>query len=59
MRNHFNLSIALLAYLYGVPQIPSSIINLDFIMEELFEGGNIEDLVGGGLGSIDDELQIS
>ena len=57
MRNHFNFSIALLADLYGVAQISNAIVDLDLIMQEFLEGGNIEDLVGGGLGSIDDELR--
>ena len=58
MCNDLNLSVALLAYLYGIPQIANAIIDLYFIVQELLEGRDIEDLVGGGLGGIDDELYI-
>ena len=58
MRNDFNLPIALLANLHGVPKIPGTVVNLDLVMEEFLKGGNIENLIGGGLGSIDYELRI-
>ena len=45
MGNDFNLAIALLAYLYRIAQIPYTIVHFDFVVEELFERGNIEDLV--------------
>ena len=56
MRNDLNLPITLLADLYGIPQIPNTIVDLDLIMQELLEGRDIENFVGGGLRGIDDKL---
>ena len=45
MCDNLNLSLALLANLYCVVQITNTIVNLDFVVQELFEGGNVEDLI--------------
>lgn len=55
--NDLDLPLTLLANLYGVAQIPHAIVDLDLVVEELLESGNVEDLVRGGLGGVDDELQ--
>jgi hypothetical protein len=39
-----------------VTQVADAALDLDAVVEELLEGGDIEDLVGGGLRSIDDVL---
>lgn len=56
MGNNFNLPITLLADLHHISKIPYSVIDLDLIVQELFEGGNIEDFIAGGLTCIDDKL---
>jgi len=56
VRDHLNLPISNLADLNNIAQVPHSVINLDLVVEELFEGGDIEDLVRGGLRSVDYEL---
>ena len=57
MRNHFYLSIALLRDHNRVAQVARSTIDLDTVVQELFECGDVEDLIVGGLGGVDDELQ--
>lgn len=39
-----------------VAQVVGAALNLDVVLEELLEGGDIEDLVAGRLRSVDDEL---
>ena len=56
MRNDFYLRIALLRNLYNVAKVANASIDLDFVVEELFEGGDVEDLVARGLGKVDDVL---
>jgi hypothetical protein len=56
MRNHFNIAIASLRDLNGVAEVSYPPIDLDLIMEEFLERRNIEDLVIGGLGGVDDVL---
>jgi len=56
MRNNLNLSIALLADLDGVAEVTGAAVDLYAVMEELFEGGEVEDFVVDGLGGIDHEL---
>jgi hypothetical protein len=55
--NNLDLSIADLGDLYGLAKVTDTAIDLDFILEELLECGNVEDLVGGWLGSVDDKLR--
>jgi hypothetical protein len=38
-------------------EVSDAAVNLDLLVEELLEGRNVEDLVAGGLGSVDDELR--
>jgi len=54
--NDLNLSITDLSDLDDVTQVSNTAVNLDFILEELFESRDVEDLVAGRLGSVDDEL---
>ena len=56
MRNDLDLAIALLADLDRIPQIAHPVIDLDLIVQELFESGDVEDLVRSGLRGVDDEL---
>ena len=56
MCDDLDLSVTLLADLYDVTQIVHSVVDFDLVMEEFFEGRDIEDFIGGGLRSIDDEL---
>ena len=57
MGNDLNLPFTLLANLDGVAQVSYSVVDLDLVVEELLEGGNVENLVGGRLGGVDDELE--
>ena len=54
--NDFNLPFTLLANLDRVAQISYAIVDLDLVVQELLKGRNVEDLVRGGLGGVDDEL---
>lgn len=56
MRNDLNFPIALLADLHCVAEIADSVVDLYLVVQELLESGDVEDLVGCGLGGIDDEL---
>ena len=57
MRNDLNFAITLLAYFYGITKVSYSIVHFNFVMEELFKGRHIEDLVRSGVGGIDNELR--
>jgi hypothetical protein len=39
-----------------ITQVVGAAVNLDVVLEELLEGGDVEDLVAGRLRSVDDEL---
>ena len=54
--NDFDLPFTLLAYLNRVAQIPYAVVDLDLVVQEFLKGRNVKDLVGGGLGGVDDEL---
>lgn len=56
MGNDLNLAIARLGDLDLVAEVADAALNLDLVLEELLEGSNVEDLVGGGLRSVDNEL---
>jgi len=56
MRNNLDLSITLLRDGHGVAEVSNASVNLDLILEEFLEGRDVEDLVAGGLGGVDDEL---
>lgn len=51
-----NLAITGLGNDNAVTEVANAALNLDTVVEELLEGGDIEDLVAGGLRSIDDVL---
>lgn len=57
MRNHLDLPISNLANLNDIAQVPHPVIDFDLVVKEFFEGGDIEDLVRGGLRSVDYELE--
>lgn len=56
MSDNGNFAIGLSADLDSISQIASSVVNLDLVVQELFESTDVEDFVGGGLRSVDDEL---
>lgn len=56
MGNDLNLPFTLLANLDRVAQVAYAVVDLDLVMQELLKGGNVEDLVRGRLGGVDDEL---
>jgi len=58
VRNNLDLSIANLGDLDGISEVSNTAINLDLVLKELLEGGDVEDLVAGGLRSVDDELSF-
>jgi hypothetical protein len=58
VRNNLDLSIANLGDLDGISEVSDTAINLDLVLEELLEGGDVEDLVACGLRGIDDELEF-
>lgn len=57
MGNNLDLAVTLLGDLDGVAEVAGAAINLDAVVEELLEGGDVEDLVADGLRSVDDELR--
>jgi hypothetical protein len=57
VRNDFNLALSLLRDLYSIAKVSDAAINLYLVLEELLESGDIEDLVAGGLRSVDDKLR--
>ena len=59
MSDDLNLAIANLGDDDLVAEVTNAALNLDAVVEELLEGGDIEDLVVGGLRSVDDVLQIT
>jgi len=54
--DNLNLSLANLRDLDGITEVSNTAVDLDLVLEELLEGGDVEDLVAGGLRSVDDEL---
>ena len=56
VRNDFDLALSLLRDLYSITKVSDAAINLYLVLEELLESGDIEDLVAGGLRSVDDKL---
>jgi hypothetical protein len=57
VRNDLDLALSLLANLDDIAKVADTAVNLYLVLEELLEGGDIEDLVACRLRSIDDELQ--
>lgn len=56
MSDDLDLAITGLGNDNAVTEVANTALNLDAVVEELLEGGDIEDLVAGGLRSIDDVL---
>lgn len=56
MGSDLDLTIADLLDRDGVAEVADAAVNLDLVLEEFLEGGGVEDLVAGGLRSVDDEL---
>ena len=57
MSHNLDLAIANLGDLDGVTEVANAALNLDLVVEELLEGRDVEDLVVGGLRSVDHILQ--
>lgn len=57
MGNDLDLAVTLLGDLDGVAEVADTALNLDPLVQELLEGRDIEDLVAGRLGGVDDELR--
>jgi hypothetical protein len=57
VRNDFNLALSLLRDLYSIAKVSDAAINLYLVLEELLESRDVEDLVAGGLRSVDDKLR--
>jgi hypothetical protein len=51
-----DLALALLGDLNDITEVADTAVNLDLVLEELLEGGDVENLVAGWLRSVDDEL---
>ncbi len=56
---NLNLSIAEILDLHDIAEVPDTAVNLDLVLKELLERGDVEDLVAGRLRSVDDELYCS
>jgi len=56
VRSDLNLSITEVLDQHNIPEVADTVVNLDLVLEELLEGGDIEDLVACRLRSVDDEL---
>ena len=57
MGHHLDLAIANLRDVDGIAQVTDAAIDLDLIVEKLFESRQIKDLVADRLGAVDDVLQ--
>jgi hypothetical protein len=53
---NLDLAISNLGDLNDLAEVSDTAINLDLVLEKLLEGGDVEDLVAGGLRGVDDEL---
>jgi hypothetical protein len=56
--NDLDLALASLGDDDVVTEVADTALDLDAVVEELLEGGDIEDLVASGLRSVDDELGV-
>ena len=57
--NDLDLALASLGDDNVVTKVADTALNLDAVVQELLEGGDVEDLVASGLRSVDDELYSS
>jgi hypothetical protein len=55
--NDLDLALALLRDLDDLAEVADAALDLDPLVQELLKGRDIEDLVAGGLRSVDDELR--
>lgn len=58
MRNNLDLAIALVRNRHHISKIAHAPIDFDFLVQEFFKGGDVEDFIGGGLRGIDYELFV-
>lgn len=56
MRNDLDLAITSLGDDDVVAEVADTALDLDAVVQELLEGGDVEDLVARGLRGVDDEL---
>ena len=56
MSDNLDLAITRLGDVDLVTEVTDTALDLDAVVEELLEGRDVEDLVAGGLRSVDDEL---
>ena len=54
---HSQDHVGILRDVDGVAQVTNAAFNLDFVMEKLFKGGQIKDLVTDRLGAVDGVLE--
>lgn len=55
--DNLDLALANLGDLDGLAEVADTALDLDALGKELLEGRDVEDLVAGGLRSVDDELR--
>ena len=58
MRNDLDLAIALVRNRHHISEIAHTPIDFDFLMQELFEGGDVKDFIRCRLGGVDYELFV-
>lgn len=56
MRHHFYLPFPLLGDLHHITEVSDAVVDFYLLVQELLEGGDVEDFVRGGLGGVDYEL---
>jgi len=54
--SNLNLSLANILDLHDIAEVSDTAVDLNLVLKELLEGGDVKDLVAGGLRSVDDEL---
>ena len=57
VRNHLDLAVRLLRDDNRLAEVAGPAVDFDAVVQELFEGGDVEDFVGRGLRGIDRELR--
>ena len=58
VRNHLDLAVTSLRDDDLVAEVANTALDLDAVVQELFERRDVEDLVASGLRSVDDELVL-
>ena len=56
MGDNLDLALPLLTDLHHIAQVPHAPVDFNLVMQELFESGDVEDFIRGGLRGVDDEL---